>query len=288
MAFANPITGGQGALLRPAIKSPNYMPGMSGWTINRDGTAEFADLTIRSSDGSSTTITIANGVITIRDGDGDIVSEISAAGYRLYDASTGDLLAESTLAGGSNGDPGFVAWDNVSQNSYVFIGNAQIEFGDTDSSFQLYPSIKHSNSNDQSDPITLIIECGRITGTSVAPRIRMDSAASPATRATVLVEAFGGKADLEVTGKIQADNLRSGTAQTPAPGAGGGTSTVNVNFSDAMDATPRVTLAPVSTVDPATVTIRAYVDNVTTAGFTIRCFRSTNSATNFGWVAVSE
>ncbi len=286
MTFLNSILAGV-TLIREAIRSENYQTGVAGWTINRDGTAEFADLTIRSSDGSSTTITIANGVITIRNGAGDVVSEISAAGYKLYDSS-GNLLAESTLAGGSNDDPGFIAWDNVQQNSYVFIGNAQIEFGDTDSSFQTYPAIKHSNSNDGSDPITLIVECGNITGTSVAPRIRMDSAPSPATRAPVLIEAFNGKADLEVTGKIQADNLRSGTAQTPAPGAGGGTSTVSVSFSNAMDATPRVVITPASTVDPGTVTIRAYVDSITTSGFTIRCFRSTNSATNFSWVAVSE
>jgi hypothetical protein len=47
MAFSNPITGGQGTLVRPAIKSPDYSPGVSGWTINRDGSAEFNNLTIR-------------------------------------------------------------------------------------------------------------------------------------------------------------------------------------------------------------------------------------------------
>lgn len=47
MAFSNPITGGQGALIRPAIKSPNYSPGVAGWTIKRDGSAEFNNLTIR-------------------------------------------------------------------------------------------------------------------------------------------------------------------------------------------------------------------------------------------------
>lgn len=41
MAFSNPITGGQGALIRPAIKSPNFLTGVSGWTINRDGSVEF-------------------------------------------------------------------------------------------------------------------------------------------------------------------------------------------------------------------------------------------------------
>jgi hypothetical protein len=47
MAFSNPITGGQGALIRPAVKSPNYVAGVSGWTVNRDGSAEFNNGTFR-------------------------------------------------------------------------------------------------------------------------------------------------------------------------------------------------------------------------------------------------
>lgn len=46
MAFSNPIVGGT-TLIREAIHSPNYVAGVSGWTINKDGTAEFADATIR-------------------------------------------------------------------------------------------------------------------------------------------------------------------------------------------------------------------------------------------------
>lgn len=47
MAFGNDIAGGQGALLRPAIKSPNYVAGSLGWSINRDGSAEFNNITAR-------------------------------------------------------------------------------------------------------------------------------------------------------------------------------------------------------------------------------------------------
>jgi hypothetical protein len=47
VSFSNPVTGGQGALIRPAIKSPNYVPGVSGWSINRTGSAEFNNLTVR-------------------------------------------------------------------------------------------------------------------------------------------------------------------------------------------------------------------------------------------------
>lgn len=48
MSFNNPVVGGEhGELIRAAIQSPNYVPNVSGWTINRDGSAEFSDVTIR-------------------------------------------------------------------------------------------------------------------------------------------------------------------------------------------------------------------------------------------------
>lgn len=47
MPFENSITGGQGSLVRPSIKSPNFVSGSTGWSINRDGTAEFNGVTVR-------------------------------------------------------------------------------------------------------------------------------------------------------------------------------------------------------------------------------------------------
>lgn len=46
MGFANAVVGGI-TLVRAAIRSPNYVTGVSGWTINRDGSAEFQDMLIR-------------------------------------------------------------------------------------------------------------------------------------------------------------------------------------------------------------------------------------------------
>lgn len=45
--FSSPVLGGGGALIRPNAHSPNYVPGTSGWTINKDGSAEFSNLTLR-------------------------------------------------------------------------------------------------------------------------------------------------------------------------------------------------------------------------------------------------
>jgi hypothetical protein len=46
MSFGDPVVAGT-TLIRAAIRSPDYIPGVSGWTINRDGTAEFNDVTVR-------------------------------------------------------------------------------------------------------------------------------------------------------------------------------------------------------------------------------------------------
>lgn len=48
MPFSNPIIAGdEGALIRNSIQSPDYVQGVSGWSINRDGSAEFNDVTVR-------------------------------------------------------------------------------------------------------------------------------------------------------------------------------------------------------------------------------------------------
>jgi hypothetical protein len=45
--FSNPIIGGGGDLVYPSIHSPNFVTGSSGWTIRKDGSAEFNSLVIR-------------------------------------------------------------------------------------------------------------------------------------------------------------------------------------------------------------------------------------------------
>lgn len=45
--FSNPLVGGGGALVYPSVHSPNFITGISGWTINKDGSSEFQNVTIR-------------------------------------------------------------------------------------------------------------------------------------------------------------------------------------------------------------------------------------------------
>lgn len=64
MQFPNPITGAQGALVYPRIKSPNYVAGVSGWSIEKDGSAEFNDVVVR-------------GEVNVIDADGSYVKIIN-------------------------------------------------------------------------------------------------------------------------------------------------------------------------------------------------------------------
>lgn len=68
-------------LVREAIQSQNFVQGEQGWRIAADGKAEFSDLLIRSSDGSQSTVTIANGVIEVRDGSGNLVARVDNGGF---------------------------------------------------------------------------------------------------------------------------------------------------------------------------------------------------------------
>lgn len=45
--FNNPIVGGGGSLAYPSIHSPNFETGVQGWSIDKNGNAEFDNLTFR-------------------------------------------------------------------------------------------------------------------------------------------------------------------------------------------------------------------------------------------------
>jgi hypothetical protein len=46
-AFDDDFAAGDGTIIYPALKSPNYVPNVSGWQITRAGNAEFNDVTVR-------------------------------------------------------------------------------------------------------------------------------------------------------------------------------------------------------------------------------------------------
>lgn len=74
MTFRSSILGGIN-LIRAAIRSPNYVPGSLGWTINQDGSAEFNNIVIRGGTVVGGTALYYNGTPAL----GNLVASISAA-----------------------------------------------------------------------------------------------------------------------------------------------------------------------------------------------------------------
>jgi hypothetical protein len=101
VAFSDPIVAGT-ELIRDAIHSAGYVAGVSGWTINKDGTAEFSNLTARGSmevtgaPQKRIKVYVKGGipVIEFRDDDGDIYE---IAGYGTANALAFHAGEEATF-----------------------------------------------------------------------------------------------------------------------------------------------------------------------------------------------
>lgn len=114
--FSNPIAGGGGALIRPNLHSDDYVTGVSGWSINKDGTAEFNGILIRGTiilgNGTTNTIILDNvrSALFVYDNSGNLVESVAAvggtdslgnnyvAGFGTYDGTPGGLYS-SLIAG---------------------------------------------------------------------------------------------------------------------------------------------------------------------------------------------
>lgn len=145
MPYSNPIVGGT-ALVRPAINSPGYTPGVTGWSVNVDGTAEFNDAVFR---GTIVVGTAGNGMVTIT----NVLPAELALFYDGYTAiSTAyirmdpgqDASYHFEIAGYDATAGGFIAWnqgwvDNnlvvhefASQSYFPSTGVSEATFGDVD------------------------------------------------------------------------------------------------------------------------------------------------------------
>src|SRR5690348_6331864 len=105
--FPDAFAGDQGVMLLNALKSFNFVTGVSGWEIQRNGNAEFNNLTIRGTFFGSNFV-------------------ISTLGAFFYSGAPalGNLIASIAPADGADdgeGNPffaGFVSYDNVN-NIYM-------------------------------------------------------------------------------------------------------------------------------------------------------------------------
>lgn len=107
--FADPIVDGNGTLVINNVHSENYLAGVSGWYIGKDGFAEFLDLLVR-------------GELRTGDTGQRVVINDSGAGglIRLFSGDAQEVL------------PGFLlGFSNVFSNNdpWIDLGSADIGFG---------------------------------------------------------------------------------------------------------------------------------------------------------------
>jgi hypothetical protein len=109
MSFTNPLNAGQ-TLILGSLHSPNYVAGVSGWSINKNGTAQFNSVTII---GDRITLNGANNAQIIIQNNAVSVRAADNNGFTY--PSTGVLLVSSDASGDgevilhgveSNGDTG--------------------------------------------------------------------------------------------------------------------------------------------------------------------------------------
>lgn len=91
MAFSNPILGGGGELVRDNIHSSNYVAGVSGWKINRDGDAEFNDVTVR-------------GELDVQGSDGSRIRARTSAGHADVELTPETVVGQTWDPGGLTAD----------------------------------------------------------------------------------------------------------------------------------------------------------------------------------------
>jgi hypothetical protein len=103
--FANPIIGGGGNLQYPAIKSPNFVMGVSGWSIDKNGNAYFNSITLPAGAGGATvfvqgTAPTANRVndLWVDTAAGNAIFTWTGAAWAAQQFGTGAIAANAITA----------------------------------------------------------------------------------------------------------------------------------------------------------------------------------------------
>lgn len=112
MPFNNDIAGGNGALVRNQLISPNFVSGVSGWRIGKDGNVEFNNGTFR---GSITSGNPAAAHIVINNGvTGDAVDVYDATNALVYSINAAGAATSYYRGGG------------LTQNTQMYISGATL------------------------------------------------------------------------------------------------------------------------------------------------------------------
>lgn len=145
--FTDSIVAGIGSLIRTFIKSPNFVTGVSGWSINKDGSAEFNNVTVRGTvevdasvglgkvliDGTGWSVFDSAGSLAASihttDATNDItLKAINVGADQFFLPFSGDPLNNDfSIAGSGVGFPIAAFWDSaISANAFQFFDNSLV------------------------------------------------------------------------------------------------------------------------------------------------------------------
>lgn len=300
MQFEDEVVGGV-VLVRPAIQSPDYDPGVSGWAIKIDGSAEFNDIVIRGG-------TVVSGLALYYNGApaaGNLILSIAAAagtdefgnayvqGLGVY-ASDGTLSADGAVLRltGSNGSQVAISTGGVGSASIFMTpqdvvgadwlnGDVATTLGASNRPGLLVQS-PAEDSNTSKASITLFGGGPTTSDTSIlfaADRFSFND----------LVQIFG---DEEVSGSASAGNRDHGTGSAVFSAVS--SVDVTVTFNKTFPNTPRVMALlrgnPTLPAGSSALIIRAF--NISTTGCTVRVNDVNGTARSlthaFDWFAESD
>jgi hypothetical protein len=184
--WSDPIAAGDGSLIFPAIKSINYVTGVSGWMISRDGNVEFAggtfrgDVKINDTNGGRMTLTsqVPYGAVAFWQPDFSTIPGVTFQPAILFVDSTDDsglgtsvpfFKAISPIASGSGGHT--AQWILHGQDNLTSIDNSYVEFV-----AGRYGGIVFNNSTNTLDvPLGYLFYSENQTGTSGITTTEVDT-----------------------------------------------------------------------------------------------------------------
>lgn len=296
MGFQNPIVGGT-ALRIPAIQSPNYNPGVAGWIIKIDGSAEFNNLTIRGEFNGNDFIINSDGIFLYSStpANGNLIgSWTSAAGTdgfgNAYQAGLTLYSTQGTINFTNSGGDVLATWTDTVNGSVIEIG-----VGGGAASVAFTPP---SGPAAGWEPGAIAASISNVFGTNTAEL----SITGPYNKAHVSRPSilFFGSSDssssnrldftcqqANVSGDLTAGSLDSGSFSITPTVAGQWTNNLAVSFNKTFSTAPVVVVTP-SSNGPGTGTttdLQWQVTGITTTGFNCRILRGNTTATTLNYLA---
>lgn len=320
MKFNDAILAGV-VLNREAIQSENYSSGLDGWIIRKNGSAEFGDLNIRSSNGTGSTVAIVNGTATFKAANNykividptqtlPVIDFLDSAGATAGSINTNPSAGLGLiLSGGKFPDVDATDWRWAQvlgngatifrvreSDTSIFKGGASK--WDVSGSYISYQNSANTTLNTFVQVIsgTAAVTGGRfaISGIPVSANsaVLIDAATGHTgnlIRARVnSVDQFtvGPTGNVAIAGDVTATNIQSGRVTILTDGTW---QTVAVTFAKPFATIPQITATPSNNIPAATTTsLNCATRTASTTGFTLGVFRSTAVNQTIDWIAISS